>query len=69
MVESLYREMRRTHPERFEVGWNTRDRIDHQGRPTSSPCTHCIVEKRNPSDCDPCLKNPDRIRLKKAGLL
>ena len=69
MVESLYQELRRSHPERFRVGWNTRERVDHQGRPSDHPCLSCVVEKRNPKDCDPCRKNPDRDRMKKAGLL
>ena len=69
MGQSLYREMRSTHPERFTVGWRDEVKQDHQGRPLGSPCSHCVVEKRNPSDCDPCKKNPDRDRMKRAGLL
>lgn len=69
MDESLLEWSRRTHPERFKIGWKKENRLDHLGRPSGHPCSHCIVKKRNPKDCDPCLDNPDRERMKRAGLL
>lgn len=69
MGESLYREMRRTHPERFTVGWRNEVKQDEQGRTSKNPCFKCVVVKRNPRDCDPCNVNPDKDRMKRAGLL
>jgi len=35
-----------------------------------NPCSTCVVRGcRSPEHCDPCRANPDRERLKKAGLL
>ena len=72
MVESLYQEYRRSHPERFEVGWNKIDRkkfIDLYDRPEGHTCFGCIVKKMNPKDCDYCDANPVKELMKKAGLL
>lgn len=72
MVESLYEEHKRTHPERFKVGWNIKDRKSYKdlyGRLERHACFGCIVKNRNPKDCDPCPDNPDRARMKKSGLL
>ena len=35
-----------------------------------NPCSTCVVRDcRSPEHCDPCSANPDKERLKKAGLL
>jgi len=69
MVESLYQQERRINPRRFEVSNNRVIRKDHAGRLETHSCFNCVVIAMNPKDCDTCLSNPVRMRLKKAGLL
>jgi len=72
MVESLYHAYKRTHPERFRVGWNIPDSKKYKdlyGRLEGDACFGCVVKEMNPVDCDPCRLNPNRERMKKAGLL
>ena len=69
MTESLYHYAKRTNPSRFEVGTNRVLKTDHAGRTETHSCFNCIVTEMNPKDCDNCLSNPVRIRMKKAGLL
>lgn len=72
MDESLLDWSRRTHPERFKVGWKNENKeafSDLYGRPRGHACFGCIVKKMNPKDCDPCNLNPNRERMKRAGLL
>lgn len=70
-AETLRDWVKRTHPNQLIVGSVSRpvDHDDH-GLPENSSCYRCIAYKnRNPRDCDPCEVNPDRERMKKAGLL
>lgn len=69
MVESLLDYARRTNPRRFQVDHRRVIRTDHAGRTETHSCFNCIVTEMNPKDCDNCMSNPVRIRLKKAGLL
>ena len=72
LEESLYAQYRRSHPERFTVGWKDepkKDLSDLYGRPRGHSCFGCLVRRMNPEDCDPCNLNPNRERMKRAGLL
>ena len=69
MVESLYHQEKRLNPRRFHVEY-TRIVIDNNGLHELHPCYRCIVYKdRKPIHCDNCRVNPDKDRLRKAGLL
>ena len=53
----------------FNVGYN-KIVIDNNGLHEDHPCYRCIVYRnRKPEHCDKCNVNPDRDRLKKAGLI
>lgn len=64
-MSSLYEELRESNPRMFSIDRHTSvDTVDLH------PCRNCVVrDSRNPEHCDPCSDNPDRERLKKAGLL
>ena len=70
-TETLKDWVKRTHPNQLTVGSvNPVVDYDDLGLPDSHPCYRCVAQKnRNPRDCDPCEVNPDRYRMKKAGLL
>jgi hypothetical protein len=69
--ETLRDWVKRTHPNQLRLG--SVKYHDEYGTPDLSethPCYNCVAFKnRNPVDCDPCDVNPDKERLRKAGLL
>ena len=70
-METLRDWVKRTHPNQLRLG-NVKRTIDYDKSDLSEshPCYRCIAYKnRNPKDCDPCEVNPDKERMKKAGLL
>jgi len=70
-METLRDWVNRTHPNQLRVG-HVKKQVDRDsyGLPESHPCYRCIAyENRNPRDCDPCRMNPDKERMKRAGLL
>lgn len=67
MVESLYQELRRTTPRRFEI--DNHLPVD-PGKKIHKICRTCVVgDSRTPEHCDPCVDNPDKERLKRIGML
>ena len=69
--ETLRDWVKRTHPNQLIVG-SVNPTVDYNDNnlPESHPFCRCVAYKnRNPRDCDPCNVNPDKDRMKKAGLL
>ncbi len=67
---SLYQELKEKHPRRFRVDIDPSLEDFRKVKNVPNPCSGCIVEfERSPEHCDPCPENPDRERLKRAGLL
>ena len=68
---SLYSELKRSNPRAFtiDVDYSLMP-VDENGNTSNHACYRCVVaSKRSPEHCDNCNVNPDRQRLKKAGLL
>lgn len=71
---SLYEVYKRENPRRFQVDRHNVskkaviDEKDYISKDYS--CFNCVVKNnRSPEHCDPCSENPDRERMKRAGLL
>ncbi len=70
-MSSLYSQMKKANPRAFHIDADySLMPIDENGNSSTHACYNCVVaSKRTPEDCDSCNVNPDRDRLKKAGLL
>jgi len=71
-MDSLYSELKRSNPRAFtiDIDYSKEIHTDENGNSSNHPCYRCVVaSNRTPEHCDNCNVNPDRERLKKAGLL